>query len=260
MKIGLAVSALIVLAGCPADDSSGDDAASDSGGATTSGPAQDQTGTPNDDSATSAAGTDSASSGAATGTSDGPATATGTATGGSESTGAGVTCGAPIPGLAGAVGILVGDFPPPPPPPDGGTTVGTSASGGDGGGGPADDTLRLRLGNYDLTCEDPYGSYECKAFDKWRLSIEIPADMQQPGVYDLADLDLSFSEIDAGVPPECGGGVGTTSAGDGGGGSGWEGQLVIESIGPAGIVGCIDGSMFIGFDANGSFDAAMCGA
>ena len=38
----------------------------------------------------------------------------------------------------------------------------------------------------------------------------------------------------------------------------FDGTIVIESIGPAGISGCLQGTDFFDFDASGSFTADNC--
>jgi hypothetical protein len=255
MRLGfVCLTTLVALAGCPAEDDTADDDGADSAASS---------GTTGGDGATSMAPTttdpDPDASGDAgqpttTSVTTGPGTDTGPATDTEMGTTGASLCGAPIAELDSAVGILVGDYPPPPPTGGtGGTTVGTS-DGGDGGGGIPDDTMRLRFANSPLTCEDPYGDFECEAFDKWWLTIHIPVEMQAPGVYDLADFDLGFSVVGAGMPPTCSG----SGGGDGGGGGGWDGQLIIEQLDAGGIVGCLDGTNFFDFDANGSFAATNC--
>ena len=168
--------------------------------------------------------------------------------GGSESTGSAM-CGPDVIDLDSAVATLVGDEPEPPDP--GG---GSGSGGGSGGGGPVvdPDTLRIRLSNYmTLTCGDPHGSFACNDdVAVWRLEIEVPPEMAAPGTYDLADLQVFAWTVDM---CDAGGGDGV-----GGGGETSGGTLTIDSIGPSGISGCLDGTTFTEFDANGSFNADNC--
>ena len=256
MKFGLipSLGLLVALAGCPGDDSGGDDdGANDSGSTTaTSTPTTTtQTSGPEDSSGTTAADSGSATETGTpatdSGATDSGATDSGGSDSGSGSSGGQSLCGdaAPIVGLAAALGWDDVDTFPDPPPIMGGDT---STSGG--GPPPPSDDMRLVLANYGLTCEDPYGSGECKAFDKWRLVIDIPLAMQEVGVYDLSNFDVFYSEVGAGNPPDCGGASGT-------GGSGMGGTLIIDSIGPNGVTGCIEDAQFLS-EANGAFDTTTC--
>ncbi len=259
MKLSLipCVGLLVALAGCPGDDSGGDDDGANDSGSTTATTmpttTTPQTSGPEDSSGTSVAdsgsATDSGTSATDSGATDSGATSssgTDSGSGSGSSGGEGLCADAvPIVGLAAALGWDdVDDFPEPPP--IGGGDTSTNG----GGPPPPSDDMRLVLANYGLTCKDPYGSGECKAFDKWRLVIDIPLAMQQVGVYDLADFDVFYSEVTAGNPPDCAG-----SSGTGGGGMG--GTLIIDSIGPNGVTGCIEDAQFLS-EANGAFDTTTC--
>lgn len=246
------------MAGCPASDDGEDDGAGSSGsaeeGSGTAGPStQGATSTTDADSGSGSADAGSGSDDAAT--SSGSSSADGSSSGdddGSDSgsTGAGLCTARPIGELDSAIAILVGDIPPPSG--GGGTTVGTvgSDTGNDGGGGVPDDSLRIELANVTLTCEDPYIDYSCGPMQKWNLSFTLPVEMQAPGTYDLAELNFGYSVVEPGVGKDCAGG----------GGGGFGGTLIIDAIGPGGVIGCIDSPDLLDFDGNGSFEATMCGA
>ena len=242
--------------GCAGDDSSGD--AGDTSGTTSADATSTGSSMNTTDAGTTDAGTteSTGSTGAAdsetsvgttvaemttSGTDDGT---TSTSTGrGSSTTGAGLCDdAAPIAGLDSAVAILIGDKPPDDPTGGGITSVGGS------GGGPAPEDLRIRLSNAPLTCADPDGDFECENFEKWRVTITVPADLIGVGSFDFSDLIVAVSVIGPGAPPDC----------PGGGGGGFDGTLVIESIGPAGVVGCIQDSDNVFTDINGSFTADNC--
>ena len=143
-----------------------------------------------------------------------------------------------------SIAIAVGDLPPV----KGGGMTTTTTTGGDGGGIP-DDTLQLRLSNNPLTCEAPRMDNSCGPEEKWSLTIGIPFELQEPGVYSFDDLTMSFGFVQAGVGEDCGGG----------GGGGLDGTLTIESIGPKGLVGCVETEVLVaGIDANGTFAAEHC--
>ncbi len=164
--------------------------------------------------------------------------------GGSSTTGAFGCKGLPIVDLDSAVAITYGDLPPI----KGG---GMSTSGGGDGGGVPDDTLSLRLSNSPLTCEAPRYDTSCGPQLKWSVTIGIPVEFQEPGEYSLGDLNLGYSFVGAGVGEDCPGG---------GGGGFSDGTLIIESIGAAGLVGCIVDSSIPDLDANGTFTAEHCSA
>jgi len=183
-------------------------------------------------------------------TSDGSTSAGSTSTD-SGSTGASLCADAvPIADLDSAVAILVADKPPFDP--TGGGMSSAGGEGGDGGGdglGPDPDDLRIRLANVPLTCGDPDGDFACENFEKWRVSISVPSALVGVGSFDFSELNVGVSTIGPGMSPDdCPGGFG----------GGVDGTLVIESIGPGGVVGCLLDTDFGLFDVEGSFTADNC--
>jgi hypothetical protein len=135
-------------------------------------------------------------------------------------------------------------------PPIDGTGGGNSTSVGVGGGGPDPNSVVVFLSNATATCEDPFGSsHYCEAELHWTVSFDIPPELQAPGTYNLQDLN-AFASFDGsnGSPDDC----------FGGGGSFWDGQVVITAIDAQTVNGTLIGTDTYEFDANGDFAAPRC--
>jgi hypothetical protein len=131
---------------------------------------------------------------------------------------------------------------------DTGGSGSTSASTSDGGDTDPD-TLFIRLGTEPLACgETP--TYAC---DNWRVSISIPPQYQEPGIYDLDDTDISVTYSIQGPP----------SAEDPedcffGGGGGFGGTLEIFAIDDDTVHGAFCSDELTEVMVDGMFTAQRC--
>jgi hypothetical protein len=126
----------------------------------------------------------------------------------------------------------------------GSTSASTSA-----GDDPDPDTLFIRLGTEPLACgETP--TYAC---DNWRVSISIPPQYQEPGIYDLDDTDIAVTYSIQGPP----------SAEDPedcffGGGGGFGGTLEIFAIDDETVHGAFCSDDLSEVMVDGVFTAQRC--
>ncbi len=136
-----------------------------------------------------------------------------------------------------AMSLLISELPDP------GTGSGTSVS---SGGGPSPNTVLVYIGGNGLDCNNP-GYLDCG--NQWSFSFGIPPEMQQPGTYDLQDLNGIMSETGDGPGPEC----------SFGGGTFWDGTVEITSIDDNEVVGTVSASPS-GWanDPSGPFVAPRC--
>lgn len=127
---------------------------------------------------------------------------------------------------------------------------GANGSSGVGGGpDPATQFLMYGSGTEKPTCAEPYGSGKCGG---WSVSITVPPEAFQPGVWGLWEDGFNISMFES---SEEGGGI--CSAGGGGGLD--EGQIEIVAITDATVeftvTGLADG---FSFDPTGQFLAQRC--
>jgi hypothetical protein len=131
---------------------------------------------------------------------------------------------------------------------DGGGSGGSSTTVTDGDG-PDPDTLVVRLGTEPLACgESP--TYAC---DTWRVTISIPPQYQEPGVYDIDDTEITVGYSMQGPPhgndpDDC----------SFGGGGGFGGTLEIFAIDDDTVHGAFCSTDLFDVDADGVFTATRC--
>jgi len=116
------------------------------------------------------------------------------------------------------------------------------------------DTLFIFVSSETLSCDNPMVELDCGG--QWEVSISIPPALQQPGTL-LLDSDEINSSFSATGP-----GSGTLDGGDCwfGGGSFWDGAIEILSIEDDNIEFELTDTSDLDFDADGSYDAAICGS
>lgn len=150
----------------------------------------------------------------------------------------------PIDGFQNGFAVFWGDIPD--------DSGGSSGSSGGSSGDPMDpEALLVNLANnFNETCQDPFGLGDCNGELLWSVSFTLQPDQQQPGVYDLDDLNGSqFATGPNGdLPDDCWFGGGSLS--------GW---LVIDAVENGKIIGRLcDTSPSIDFNADGAFEATFC--
>jgi hypothetical protein len=124
-----------------------------------------------------------------------------------------------------------------------GSGVGTTAA---AGGDPIDpNTLFVFIGEQPQLCEDPHAAMSCG--DHWRVTVALPPAFQQPGMYDLAQLNGFFTVTGPGAGDDCWWGGGT-----------FEGWIEIVSIDEGAVTGSLFNTPTYDFDANGDFVASRC--
>jgi hypothetical protein len=113
--------------------------------------------------------------------------------------------------------------------------------------GPAPDPniLHVMISDLAIACRDPYG-LDCGGH--WKVSFQLPVELQTPGVYQLEQVDGFFLSSGDEDPVDC----------SGGGGTWWSGQVEITAIDNQHVVGTFTGTDTFDFDANGSFVATRC--
>jgi hypothetical protein len=62
-------------------------------------------------------------------------------------------------------------------------------------------SMRLRLSKHDFECGGSFHYPECGG--TWNVSIGIPPEAQQPGIYDLADFNIGYTDAPLQQEPSC---------------------------------------------------------